>query len=1034
MSMTTRILRRARTRGPGWPLRRQRRHQRQRRRWQAMAVPASAVLLAAGLGVVPGAAGASAAQCGSYPFRDPGLPLKTRVDDLLSRLTTAQKISLLHQYQPAIGAPLCLPAMKTGTEALHGIAWSNDVNNNGNVVYADGTTFPQAVGLASTWDPALIHSVGNAVGQEARGYHAQDPAVWGLNLWAPVVNLLRNPLWGRNEEGYSEDPYLTGTIATAYGQGIEGNDPRYLQAAPTLKHYLAYNNETDRTTSSSMVPPRVLNEYDRAPFRTPLQAGAATGVMASYNEVNGRPDTVNPDLATIERSWSPSTLMNVTDAGANYNLLPGTGNDNYYPDLEHVDAAAIKAGIDSFTTDGTNASITTGAVEAALNDGLLALADINKAAYDVLSVRFRLGDFDPPGRDPYSKITPAVIDDAAHRALSRQAADEAMVLLKNSGRALPLNPATTRKIAVVGPLESTLYSDWYSGSLPYKITPLDGITQRLGPGATVTSSEGVDRIALKDVATGRYVTAGSGAAGAKLAETAATPDATTQFDTFDWGNGILTLRAVANGKYVNSENGGFVNDQDQPNGWYVQQMFKLDPQPDGTYVLQYAGYETQESWFGPNRYVTLAPDGTLTLGAATAAQAAHFTRDVVTSGIDSAVTAAKGADAAVVVVGSMPFINGREAHDRTDMNLASGQEALVQAVTKANPRTIVVVEDSYPTTINWEQRNDPAILWTTHAGQETGHALADVLFGDYNPSGRLTQTWPQSQSQVASINDYDIIKSGQTYLYSAQPALYPFGYGLSYTTFRYSHLRLSAPSMNGHGSVTASVDVTNTGGRPGRDVVQLYEHQEKSRVRQPLRKLIGFRNVDLAPGQTTTVRFTVTAGDLASWDVTRSRWVVETSPFELMAGRSSDDIAASATLAVHGETIPPQDLARHPAQAQNFDDYSGITLAPRTQAAGTAVAATGAGQWVKFGDVNFGGGVSSFSAQVAKAGTSAASIQVRLDNPVTGPVIATAPVASTAGQYTWRPVRAPVTGARGIHDLYLVFTGPLEVATFSFGR
>jgi beta-glucosidase len=996
------------------------------------AVPASAGLLAMALVTVPGAA-AGAAQCGAYPFRDPGLPLNARMHDLLGRLTTDQKISLLFQYQPAIPAPLCLPAMKNGTEALHGIAWSNDVSNNGNVVDANGTTFPQAIGMASTWDPSLIKQVGSAVGQEARGYNAQNPAVWGLNLWAPVVNLLRNPLWGRNEEGYSEDPYLTDQIATAYGLGIEGNNPRYLQAAPTLKHYLAYNNEVNRATSSSMLTPRVLQEYDRAAFRAPIQAGAATGVMASYNEVNGRPDTVNPDLATIERSWSPSTLMNVTDAFAPGNLLPGT--DNYYPDLEHADAAAIKAGVDSFTTDNTDPTNTSKAINAALTDGLLTTADVDRAASDVLSIRFRLGDFDPPGLNPYSKITPAVIDDTAHQQLTRKAADEAMVLLKNSAGTLPLSPATTKKIAVVGPLENTLYSDWYSGNLPYKITPLDGITQRLGPGATVSSSEGADRIALKDIATGKYITAGSGATGAKLAESAATAGATTAFDAFDWGSGVLTLRSVANGKFVNYEyGGGFVNDQTQPNGWFVTQQLKLDQQPDGTYVLQYGGYETRESWFGPNVYVTVAPDGSLALGASTPAAAAHFSKDVITSGIASAVTAAKGADAAVVVVGSMPFINGRENDDRTDMNLPSGQEALVQAVTKANPHTIVVLEDSYPTTITWEQHNNPAILWTTHAGQETGHALADVLFGDYNPSGRLTQTWPQSQSEVANILNYDIIKSGQTYMYSDQPVLYPFGYGLSYTTFRYGDMRLSSPSMGPHGTVNVSVDLSNTGHRAAKDVAQLYVHQEKSRVKQPLKKLIGFQNVSVPPGQTVTVRFAVKASDLASWDVTRGTWVVESSPYDLMVGQSSADIRQSATLEVHGETIPPQDLVGHPTQAQNFDDYNGITLAPETQASGTAVEATAAGQWVKFGDVDFGRrGVRSFTAQVAKADTSAASVQLRLDNPVTGPVLATLPVTSTSGQYNWAEVTGQVTGAHGIHDLYLVFTGPLEVATFSFG-
>lgn len=982
------------------------------------------------LGLVSTAGAVSVRQGASYPFQNPNLPLKQRLADLMGRLTLDEKISLLHQYEPAIPR-LGIKAFKTGTEALHGVAWSNDASNGGAVVDSHGTSFPQAVGLASTWDPALIKQVGTAVGQDARGYNATNPGVWGLNLWAPVVNLLRNPLWGRNEEGYSEDPYLTSAIGTAYGSGIEGgnsSNPKYLLAAPTLKHYLAYNNEANRSVSSSEVPPRVLQEYDRAAFRGPLQAGAATGVMASYNEVNGRPDTVNPDLATIERSWSGSTLMNVTDAGANYNLLPGAGNDNYYPDIEHVDAAAIKAGIDSFTTDNTDPANTVNAVKAALNDGLLTTADINRAVSDILTIRFRLGDFDPDG-GPYAKIGPSVIDDTAHQELSRQAADEAMVLLKNSGRALPLNPSATKKIAVVGPLENTLYNDWYSGNLPYKVTPLDGITQRLGPGATVSSSEGVDRLALKDNATGKYVTFGSGPGGAKLAETATTPDTSTQFDTFDWGEGILTLRAVANGEYVNYSSGGFVNDQAQPNGWFVQQMFKLDPQPDGSYVLQYAGYDSTQSWFGPNTYVTVGSDGTLKLGASSPAQAAHFTRDVITNGIDSAVSAAKGADAAVVVVGSMPFINGREDHDRTDMNLASGQEALVEAVTKANPHTIVVVEDSYPTTITWEQQNDPAILWTTHAGQETGHALADVLFGGYNPSGRLTQTWPQSISEVPSIFDYDIVKSGQTYMYSSQPVLYPFGYGLSYTTFRYSGMRLSASAMGEGGQVTASVDVTNTGSRAGSDVVQLYVHEEQSRVKQPLKKLIGFQRVSLRPGQTTTARFPVTASDLQFWDVTRNKWVLETGRYDLMAGGSSADTPQSAALAVHGEVIPPRDLSV-PTQAQNFDDYSsGVQLVDTSKAAGTSVASAGGGQWIKFAGALLKD-PRTFTASVASAGTGG-SIQVRLDNPSSGRLLGTVQVPDTGSVYTYQTVTAPLASVTGQHDVYLVFTGQARLDTFS---
>src|SRR5512142_1890332 len=246
----------------------------------------------------------------SYPFRDPRLPLQKRIDDLVGRLTLDEKISVLHQYQPAIPR-LGIKLFKAGTEALHGVAWSNDVDHNGVVVTADGTAFPQAVGLASTWNTELIRQVGDAVGDEARGFNAENPRVFGLNLWAPVVNPLRDPRWGRNEEGYSEDPRLTAAVATAYGQGMEGGDPAHLKAAPTLKHYLAYNNEAGRDVTSSNVPQRVLNEYDRQAFEPAMTANAATGVMGSYNLVNGRPSTVNPDLGTLVRSWSDYPVFNV---------------------------------------------------------------------------------------------------------------------------------------------------------------------------------------------------------------------------------------------------------------------------------------------------------------------------------------------------------------------------------------------------------------------------------------------------------------------------------------------------------------------------------------------------------------------------------------------------------------------------------------------------------------------------------------------------------------------------------------------------
>lgn len=981
-------------------------------------------LLVATLLAATGLTHPSAAEEGaeSLAFRDPSLSVEARVSDLLGRLTLEEKIAMLHQYQPAIPR-LGVASFKTGTEALHGVAWTTDPDNGGAVVTAEGTVFPQAIGLGSTWDTDLLERVGTAVGREARAYHAQDPAAWGLNLWAPVVDPLRDPRAGRNEEGYSEDGFLTGTMATSYASGMRGDDPTYLMTAPTLKHYVGYNNEVNRTTTSAQLRPRLQHEYYDVSFRMPIQADAATGVMTSYNLVNGRPATVNPDVGDRVRGWTDETLLNVTDAFNPNNLV---GSQDYFDTLAEADAATLKAGVDSFTTDNTDAGPTVQAVQSALEQGLLTEADVDRAVRHALTIRVRLGEFDPDG-GPYGDIGADAVDTPEHRALAREAAGEAMVLLDNDGT-LPLDSAADRTVAVVGPLADTLYTDWYSGALPYGVTPADGVRERLGDGATVRVSEGVDRIALREVGTDRYVTGGSGPEGAVLGLAGGDAGPQAQFDVFEWGEGVVTLRSAANEKYVSYNWGPFRNDQAQPNGWFVQQQFKLEEQPDGTYVVRYVGYEKAYDWAGPNHYLTVAEDGTIALGAVAADQAARFEKEVVRDGLAEAQQAAQGADAVVVVVGSMPFINGREDHDRPSLELPHAQRRLVEGVAEANPRTVMVVENSYPTTIGWASDAVPAVLWTSHAGQETGNALADVLYGDHNPAGRLTQTWYASETDLPDITDYDILRNGTTYQYYDGDPVYAFGHGLSYTTFDYSGIRLSSTTLKG-GSVTVSVDVTNTGDRAGDEVVQLYTHQRTSRDPQPLRSLRGFERVTLEPGETRTVRFVLRPADLAHWDVTRGRWVVETSLEDLMVGAASDDIRARATLQVDGEKIPPRDL-RGMVRAVDFDDYAGVRLVDESKTRGDAVGLDG-GDWLLFRDARLGAGARTFQAQVARAAAGNTTLQVRLDDPVTGPVIGTVQVPSTGGVYTYTTVRAAVTGAAGRRDVYLVPAGDLRLSRFS---
>ncbi|MEN3309721.1 MAG: beta-glucosidase, partial [Micromonosporaceae bacterium] len=903
----------------------------------------------------------------------PRLPLEQRLGDLLGRLTLDEKISLLHQYQPPIPR-LGMALVKNGTEALHGLAWSNDFNAGGNQTYATATVFPQSVGLGQTWDPELLRQVGNAVGREARGYHSIDPIVWGLNLWAPVVNLLRDPRWGRNEEGYSEDPYLTGVLSTAFGRGIQGPDPDHLLAAPTLKHLLAYNNEAQRTTSSSVLRPRVLREYDEQAFRPAIAADAATGVMTSYNLVNGRPMTVSDLITSTVRGWTGRELMVVSDAFAPGNL---TGSQRYFATAVQAYGAAVAAQMDSFTQDGTDPSSTVTNVTAAWQQGLITEADIDTNVRHILSVRLRLGDFDPGG-GRYAGITADVVNSTDHQRLARQTGRAQAVLLKNDGDLLPLHKRAT--VAVIGPLADQIFTDFYAGLMPYRVTPVRGLGDALtAGGGTMRTALGVDLVAFQAPG-GGYVTASSSPQGAQLLATSSAIGPDEGYDLFDWGQDVFSLRARANNRYWTKGSGNAVlNAAVEPHSFSPQEPVRFVTQTDGTVAIRLGT--------GNNNYVVVdATTGALSANS-NATGATHFTQVTVRSGIDAAVTAATGADAAVVIVGNDPLINGRETQDRPDLELAPGQQALIEAVLGANPHTVLVVESSYPYAIGWAQQNVPAILHTAHAGQETGHALADVLFGDYAPAGRLSQTWYAGTADLPNIFDYDIIKGGRTYLYYRGTPLYPFGHGLTYTTFSYDNLRLDHHETGGDWRVTVRVEVTNTGRRDSDEVVQLYTHQRASRVTQPIRQLRGFRRVHVKRGRTATIDFELRVGDFALWDVTRETWSVESATHDVLVGRSSADIRLAAQLRVPGEVIPPRDLSVG-TSAANFDDYSGIALVDESKAGGDAVGLTRTGGWIKFADADLGvPGTTTINVTTAKANSDPAAISVVLDDPLAGPVL-----------------------------------------------
>ncbi|MEU6159229.1 glycoside hydrolase family 3 C-terminal domain-containing protein [Streptomyces sp. NPDC047130] len=941
------------------------------------------------------------------PFRDPLLPFARRAADLLSRLTPEERIRFLHQYAPAVER-LGVAAFRTGQEALHGVAWAGPA-----------TVFPQSVGLGATWNPALVRRVGEAVSREIRAMRRADDRV-GLNVWAPTVNLLRHPLWGRNEEGYAEDPYLTSAIATAYTRGLRGDHPMHWRTAPVLKHWLAHNNETDRDTSSSSVRPRVLHEYDLRAFRDTVRAGAVAGVMPAYNLVNGRPNHVSPLLDDPLRTWTGEDLLVCSDAGAPSNLVD---SEHYHDTHEEAVAAALRAGVDSFTDHGTDSAPTVARLTRALELGLLTEADVDRAVLRQLSVRLRLGEFDPDG-GPHAGDH--AFDTPEHRELAREAAEQAVVLLRNDG-VLPIAPGA--RIAVVGLLADECKLDWYSGSLLHRSTPLDGLRERFGA-ANVEFAEGADRVVLR-TSSGAFLhvppapdDTAAPAGGAEdaldpalLAGRTDLPPLTTAatgtvFALVDWGDGVLTLRAP-DGRHLSAAEDGFVRaSADQPGGWVVRETFRLEPHGDGHLLRHLAtGLPVRADADG----VRVA-DGTPEV----------FHLVVTERGEEAVARAAAAADVVVVVAGNDPHINGRETEDRTTLRLPAQQERLLRAARAARPATVLALTSSYPYAP--DVADVPGVLWTAHGGQAAGTALARVLAGDVSPAGRLPQTWYADDADLPPLLDYDVIGSGQTYLYFRGAPLFPFGHGLSYASFAYDGLT-ALPDADG-AAVRVAFTVTNTSAhRTADEVAQLYVRAVDPSVPRPRRELVAHRRVTLAPGETAALSFEVPMSAFALWDVALGRLRVEPGGYELLAGASSEDVRLRCVVRLPGEPARPRPVLAQGLDAACYDEQSGTLIVDRTRTAGDAVTTTGSGPGeLLFRGCDFGDGVDGVAVEVSGDGTVGLSVD-------DGPALATlTPPEPTKDRYAYVTLRAPLDPGvlAGVRDLRLRLRGPLRLARVTF--
>jgi beta-glucosidase len=818
------------------------------------------------------------------PYKNPNLPIQTRVDDLVSRMTLEEKVSQMMNGAPAIDR-LGIPQYDWWNEALHGVARAG---------YA--TVFPQAIGLAATWDTKLMYDVADVISTEARAKHHefirnnQHGRYQGLTFWSPNINIFRDPRWGRGQETYGEDPYLTATLGVQFVRGLQGNDPRYFKVIATPKHYAVHSGpEPERHSFDAKAYERDLRETYLPAFRATIVEGKAYSVMCAYNRTNGEPCCANKRLMVdiLRGEWGFNGYV-VSDCGAIYDIWKF---HKFVPTEMEASVLGVRAGTD--LTCGTEYPTLVEAVKR----GLISEAEIDTAVKRLMTARFRLGMFDPPEMVPYARIPFSQNDSPEHRQLALKTARESIVLLKNANRTLPLKK-NLKRIAVIGPNADAPEVLWgnYNGRPSRLITPLAGIKNAVSENTKVTYALG-STLAGEPVVPvpASALTVNGTEPGLKaeyfnnkeLSGTAATTRTDERID-FNWGRYKPTPELSENnfsvrwtGKLKAPESGnytlGFTADDGARlylDGKLLVDAWASNPKKTATTQIALEGgrsYDLRMEYFQNSREAV--------------AKLVWSYAGLPERMIEEAVKATREADASVVVLGISAGLEGEEmpvavegfrGGDRTDLSLPKSQEALLRAVVATGKPVIVVLLSGSALAVNWANDNAAAILEAWYPGGEGGTAVADVLFGDYNPAGRLPVTFYKSVDQLPAFTDYSM--QGRTYRYFKGEPLYPFGYGLSYTNFAYSNLRFESKSVKPGEPMKVSVDVTNAGDRDGDEVVQLYLTDVAASSPVPIRTLVGFDRVSLRPKEKRTVTFTIAPRQMSLIDNSGKR-VIEPGEF-----------------------------------------------------------------------------------------------------------------------------------------------------------
>ena len=774
----------------------------------------------------------------SVPFLDPVRPDADRVRDLVSRMTLAEKVSQLGTDAPAIPR-LRIRAYRWWNECVHGVA-------------VDGATaFPHSIALAATWDPGLVEEAATAISAEARELNRRG--LTGLTFFAPVMNIARDPRWGRTQETYGEDPYLAGLMGVAFVRGLQGTDQRRLRAIATPKHYAVNNDEARRHTLDVRVSERDLMEYYLPQFRAAVAEGRAGSVMCAYNSVNGSPCCTSRRLLGdfLRGAWGFDGYV-VSDCGAIDDILvhhrtAGT------PMAAVADAIRAGCDLDCGELYQTYA-------QKAVDEGDMAEADVDSAVGRLMAARMRLGEFDPPGTGPSPSARESVVDSPAHRALARRAAADSFVLLRNEGGLLPLSRGV-KSVAVFGPLADEPSLGNYSPIPSRSVTPLSGLRAALPEGASVTFMRGCG--VLPDVAVpasslrtpgGRpglraeYFPnpglSGRPAMAAVEASPSGTLLATAGGTSARWtgtlmppGPGEFTLAVTAKDGIRLVLDGAVRVDQ-----WRERQEStdRVRVRPAGRKRIR---LRLEHFTSGAPSPVRLEWD-----------RAPALDREAVR-------TAASDADAAIVFVGTSLAVEN-EGLDRADIGLPGAQEELALEVAAANPRTVVVLLNGGPLAIPRLAARIPAILEAWFPGEENGNAVADVLLGARDPGGRLPVSVPAATADLPSFDDY-AVTNGRSYMYARRPPLFPFGHGLSYASFTHEGLSISPSRTAAGGEVEVSVTVRNSGTRAGTEVVQLYLSAPRDAEPFPARRLRAFRKLALDPGESRRVSMRLSPGSMS---------------------------------------------------------------------------------------------------------------------------------------------------------------------------